>query len=168
MGIFRRLFSKTNREAPGVKLREMALQVTPEQLHIDAPKGKPFAAFMETSMPGACVTLSMIGDGSTSLYFSNGGGMIGGGEHESVRKETLDFLNLSAEFLEHLQPTSDFSLPPLGVTRFLLKTPEGFFSGQAKEAELISGKSPLAPLFLQGQNVITKFREAAQDKARSH
>lgn len=164
MGIFGRLFSKEykNGVGVGVKLRQVALEITPEQIEIISQPAKPFAAFMETGMPGACVTLSIIADGSTSLYFSNGGGMIGGGEYEAVRKESYAFLELASSFVHYLQPTIDLSLPPLGVTRFVLKTPEGFYAGQAAEDELVSQSSPLSPLFFQGQSVITKFREAAQ------
>ena len=151
----------------GRKLRQMALEATPDKLGLAPEKGEPFAAFMETGYPMACVTLSMIGEGSTSLYFSNGGGMIGGGEHASVKAETLAFLKLSRQFLSQMPATTDFSFPSPGVTRFILKTPEGFFASEALEADLAQGKSNLSPLFLQGQNVITKFREAAEAKKAS-
>ena len=93
--------------------------------------------------------------------------MIGGGEHASVKAETLAFLKLSRQFLSQMPATTDFSFPSPGVTRFILKTPEGFFASEALEADLAQGKSNLSPLFLQGQNVITKFREAAEAKKAS-
>jgi hypothetical protein len=40
-----------------------------------------WAILMETGLADACYTLVAVADGSASLYFSNGGGIIGGGEH---------------------------------------------------------------------------------------
>src|SRR5260221_1759958 len=38
---------------------------------------------METAYPKAVATLACFADGTTSLYFSTGGGMLGAGQHES-------------------------------------------------------------------------------------
>jgi len=150
----------------GAKLREMALNTTPEQIKVPRLPGQPFAAFMETGYPDACVTLSMIGDGTTSFYFSNGGGIIGGGQHESVRNETFAFLKLAASYVKDFEPTSDLTQPPVGVTRFIFKTPEGYFASQEDEDVLLRGSSPIQPLFVQAHRVITKFREAAEARRR--
>lgn len=56
---------------------------------------QPFAVLMETGYEEAVATLAVIADGTTSLYFSNGGGVIGAGQHAAVRKASSDFLPMS-------------------------------------------------------------------------
>ncbi|MGC3961509.1 MAG: hypothetical protein QM813_27370 [Verrucomicrobiota bacterium] len=51
----------------------------------------PIAVLMEFSLPQAIVTLLAVDDGTASLYFSNGGGLIGAGTSEAVRKGCLGF-----------------------------------------------------------------------------
>jgi hypothetical protein len=69
-------------------LRSMVLNLNPKDIGItkDNFPHPVFALLMETGYPEGSFTLSSVADGSTSLYFSNGGGIIGGGEHENVHK----------------------------------------------------------------------------------
>jgi hypothetical protein len=64
------------------RLRTQVLELTPAQLgdsvSVDAPI---LALLMETAYPEAVATLIAVADGSSSLYFSNGGGFIGAGAH---------------------------------------------------------------------------------------
>lgn len=57
---------------------DLDLAPTPELLHV-------WAALMEMAVSSATVTLVAVADGATSLYVSTGGGVIGGGHHETVR-----------------------------------------------------------------------------------
>ncbi len=43
-----------------------------------------WGALMETGYPRGTATLVALADGTTSLYLSGGGGIIGGGSHEAV------------------------------------------------------------------------------------
>ena len=69
---------------------------------------------MDTRYPEAVMTLVALADGTTSLYFSNGGGMIGGGEHPRVAAATRRLVDVAARFLTVLSPATDFPLPPAG------------------------------------------------------
>src|SRR5260221_1885309 len=51
---------------------------------------------METAYPKAVATLACFADGTTSLYFSTGGGMLGAGQHESVRAAASAILAAAA------------------------------------------------------------------------
>src|SRR5689334_11044465 len=63
---------------------------------------------METGYPGATATLFALADGTTSLYLSSGGGVIGGQAHESVRAATAALLAAANQMRRHLQPASSF------------------------------------------------------------
>jgi hypothetical protein len=59
-------------------LRAQALQLTAAQV---GPADAVFGVLMETGYPEAVVSLVALSDGTASLYFSNGGGIIGTGGH---------------------------------------------------------------------------------------
>jgi hypothetical protein len=115
---------------------------------------------METGYQEAAATLVAVADGTTSLYFSNGGGMIGAGEHAPVREANRRFLETARSFLAQLSEVSDLSPPSDGVTQFVAVTTEGLRSVVAREEELGEGRHSLSQLFYSGQDVITQMRLA--------
>jgi hypothetical protein len=62
-------------------LRQQALHLTPDQFGASFARAPILALLMETGYPEAVATLVGVADGTTSLYFSNGGGFIGAGTH---------------------------------------------------------------------------------------
>src|SRR5262249_10888815 len=106
----------------------------------------------------AVATLVAVADGTTSLYFSTGGGVIGAGEHEAVADPSRRWLLAAQEFLPTLSPTLEPPLPEPGLTRFVAVTPGGLLDAGAPEAELGGGEPPLSPLFYAGHDVITQIR----------
>jgi hypothetical protein len=141
------------------QLRQRVLELTPDQLG-DAAGAPPLALLMETGYPEAVATLVAVADGTTSLYFSNGGGMIGAGEHAPVREASRRFLETARSFLAQLSEVSDVSPPADGVTQFVAVTTEGLRGVVAPEEELGEGRHSLSPLFYSGQDVITQMRLA--------
>ena len=113
---------------------------------------------METGYPKAVATLVGVIDGTTSLYFSNGGGVIGAGGHSEVAAATERWLQTSVEFLPHLSAVREPPPPAEGLTQFVAVTPKGLLSVVAPEAELGEGGHPLSSLFYSGQAVITQIR----------
>ena len=69
-------------------LREMVFSAKSEDLGLKAPPDGPavWGLVMETGYPEAVMTLVALGDGTVSIYFSNGGGIIGLGEHPGPRQ----------------------------------------------------------------------------------
>jgi hypothetical protein len=51
-----------------------------------------WGALMETGYRRGTATLVALADGTTSLYLSGGGGIIGGGSHEAVATATKEYL----------------------------------------------------------------------------
>jgi hypothetical protein len=113
---------------------------------------------METRYPEAVATLIGVVDGATSLYFSNGGGVIGAGEHPEVAEATRRWLQVCDQQISRLSATSESLPPTAGLTQFVAVTSDGLLSAVAPEHELGAGKHDLSPLFHAGQNVITQIR----------
>jgi hypothetical protein len=113
---------------------------------------------METGYAEAVATLVSFANGSTSLYFSNGAGMIGGGEHESVANASRLLVATAERYLEELIPTDTFPLPAVGKVRFAVLTFAGSLTAEADEVVLNTGTHCLSPLFFTGQEVLTRLR----------
>jgi hypothetical protein len=150
-----------------VTLRNLALTLDPAQIDFKPDPSNPiFGVLMETGYKDAVVTLSAIGDGSVSLYFSNGGGIIGLGQHEGPRNACFAFLSDARQFISHLRRTKEFPLPQTGDTTFYFLTINGVLTLSAKEADLGNNRLPLSPLFHKGQEVITEARLVDEKRRR--
>ena len=58
-------------------LRNQVISLDPSKIGLKPDESNPiFGILMETGYKDAVVSLSAIGDGTVSLYFSNGGGII--------------------------------------------------------------------------------------------
>jgi len=115
---------------------------------------------METGYPEAVATLVTIADGSVSLYFSNGGGLIGVGEYEETRKASDSFISSASEYIQHAKLTKKFPLPKIGYSRFYFLTFNGIFTFESKEDDLGNKRLSTSPLFFKAQEVITQARIA--------
>jgi len=117
------------------------------------------AVLMETGYRGAVATLMTTADGSTSLYFSSGGGVLGAGGHAPVRTSSSAFLQASAKMIDLLQPTSEFPLPRQGFVRFYIVSTTNVRTAEGLEQDLGYNRHPLSPLFHLAHAVITAVRQ---------
>jgi hypothetical protein len=113
---------------------------------------------METGYERAVATLVGVVDGTASLYFSNGGGIIGAGTHAAVAEAGRRWLDAGRTFLPMLRETSDPPLPAVGMTQFVAVTPSGLLSATAAEDDLGNRRHELSPFFFAAQDVITQIR----------
>ncbi|NLA43958.1 hypothetical protein GX865_07530, partial [Candidatus Saccharibacteria bacterium] len=120
--------------------------------------------FMESGYQEAIISLRCIGDGSISIYFSNGGGMIGIGEHEAARVEGLKLINIANEYINKGEKVETNILPKNGETFFYIRTKTGNYLIKDIEDRLGDNKSEYSPLFYQAQNVITQARLIQEKK----
>lgn len=141
-------------------LRDQVLQLKADAIgQTDTAQSKVFAVLMETGYPEAVATLVAVGDGSASLYFSNGGGIIGGGEHEPVRKVCGEFLMLAQDFVSKSNTTDVFPLPRKGNVRCYLVTRGAVYTFEAPEDDLGYERHPCSPLFHKGHELIAAIRQ---------
>jgi hypothetical protein len=66
---------------------------------------------METGYPEAAATLVSLADGTASIYFSSGGGVIGGGPHDTIAAAARRFVSLSKNFLPAMAATRSTRCP---------------------------------------------------------
>ena len=164
MGWFQRLFggSSERRQVQADaynSLRMQVLQLTPSALALEeAGPARIIAVLMETYL-GPVVTLVAVADGTTSLYFSNGGGLIGAGAHEPVRMASTAFIDAAQNYLSRMVLTETFALPQRKHVRFYFVAGGGVYTAEALERDLGSGQHALSGLFHKGHEVITTIRK---------
>jgi hypothetical protein len=145
-------------------LREQALLVRAEALGFAASAALPhvWGVLLETGYPEGVVTLVALVDGTTSLYFSNGGGIIGAGEHASVRAANAAFLAAAEAQLGDFSPAAATPQPGLGRVCLHVRTFERTVGAEADEQELGEGGHALSRVFHAGHALISAIQEAAE------
>lgn len=150
-----------------MSLREAALRRDPEQLFL--PDGlkpdEPYGALMEMGIPNSVVTLACFADGDAGLYYKTGGGMKGGGSHETVRRAAKQFIALSHKALPRMVKTDSHPLPEAEKVRFYVLTPKGTFTTEANRQALGGSENELSALFYSGQDVVGQMRQVQEEKA---
>lgn len=141
-------------------LRAQILGLEPAEAGLQQGPTHPivWGALMETAYPRGTATLVSLADGTTSLYLSTGGGIIGGGFHQAVANATRSFLEGLERHLPMLQPDPDAALPAAGLVRIHALTYTGRLFADASEDDLGYGRHHLSPVFHAAQRVITELR----------
>lgn len=121
-------------------------------------------ALMEINLGQGMATLAVLADGTTSLYLSTGGGVLGAGEHESVRQAAHVFLQTALAHAASMQETEERPLPSAHHVRFYLVTNEALLTTEVAEQELARGGHPLSDLFAQGHKVIAAVIATRQQR----
>ena len=156
--------SKNPAEITTADLREQAFTISPHGLGLAQRGGaRVWAVLMETGYPDAVASLVTIADGTTSLYFSNGGGIIGAGQHAPVRAAAERFIAVANASVAHMANADSHPLPAIGRVRFYARTHDRLLTAEADETELGDGRHPLSTLFHAGHAVIAALREATPD-----
>jgi hypothetical protein len=140
-------------------LRQKVLTLDPSQIGVKpSPSSRIWGLLMETGYSDAVATLVMLADGTVSLYLSNGGGIIGAGQHEGPRKACESLLAAAPQFFGYARQSTDFPLPQEGRVRFHFLTFDGVFASEASEQDLGNNRHPLSALFYKAHDVITQLR----------
>ena len=121
-----------NSEAPEpaqvyLQLRERILNLDPAEMDLHPSSIAPhvWGVLMETGYPVGSATLIALADGTTSLYYSTGGGMLGSGEYIPVAEASKALVVEAEIHLRPMTPSTDFPLPEVGEVRFILLTYAG-------------------------------------------
>ncbi|MEW9572692.1 hypothetical protein ABQJ54_13110 [Rhodanobacter sp. Si-c] len=168
--IFAELFAKKKKTQDAAQqpkdvsagLRSMVLGLSPAEIGI-TPNSFPHQVWgivMETGMRDGYYTLAVLADGTASLYFSNGGGIIGSGEKLEVRQVSQQFIGSANRFVGSSKPAASLEPPSQGNTEFFFLTFQGVQTYAAPEVELGEKRDSLAPLFHAGHAVIAAVRQS--------
>jgi len=151
-------------ESPFEGLRDMAFTSTPEQLGLSLTSDKTivYGVIMDWEMGGATATTVSYQTGDAGLYLSTGGGVIGGGQHQSVNSAAKQFVSLAQRFLDKTTITETTPLPSTDEVRFYLLTNKGVFVGQEQMKNFENHSSSWLKLFEEGNNVLTELRKSSE------
>ena len=162
MGIFKKKKNEAPRQNIYPVMKERALQVSGQELQLAPSPELPntFGILMEENIGGGGYLLIAFAEGSVSLYFSNGGGVIGAGGHETV-------LNAAKRWLSAAQKTYDLGKettfePAARQIKFTWRGFAGNRSAVVSEAELKNPSHSLHKLFLAAHSVIAEIRKFEQ------
>jgi len=154
-------FKSPNKANPDVfhELRNMILSTDPKELGTSATDGPVWGLLMETGYSEGSFTLVALRDGTVSLYFANGGGMIGIGQHETPRRIAGELLALAPQYLSETSITTTYPVPTDGLTKFYFLTFDGVRTVEGKEDDMGNNRHALSPLFHKAHELIGAARE---------
>ena len=141
------------------QLREQALSLRASELGLTPNLSRVWGLLMETGYPEAVATLAVFADGTTSLYYSSGGGTLGAGDHASVATASKGLLRVADQHLDQFTPAKEHPLPQTGRVRFYVHTFDGIVTADRNEEDLGYERDSLAPVFHAGHAVIAAIRE---------
>lgn len=141
-------------------LRGRLFLTDPKTLGLSPEGGERFWGLMvDVGVESGVATLAVLRDGSISLYLSNGGGVIGLGQHDALHEKAAKLLELAEQFsLEGPEAERD-TLPSEGFTRFNFL---GFGGARAVEEEdenLEDGAHALSPLYEAAHDLLAAAEE---------
>ena len=151
-----------------LKLRQRLLSLSPTELGISASKAAPrvWGVLVEMGYEAGTATLTAYADGTTSLHFSTGGGLLGRGDYLPLA-ETAKALVAQAEAdMENMSRSTEFPLPEVGKVNFIVLTYAGIFAGAAPEKKLSVNTHPLAALYHCTQDAMSQLRMLAEKRRK--
>ena len=136
-------------------LRNMALHAT----DVSTIGGPIAGVVVDIPAEGGFASLSTLGDGTTSLYTSTGGGTIGAGSYGPVAQATSDLLSTVASHAASFANVDTGDWPPAGSVRFHLVSSHGNQYVDVPEASFWGRKKhDLMPMIQAAQGVLTGIR----------
>jgi hypothetical protein len=143
-------------------LRQQILDLDPAAAHLAPTAEHPhvFGGLMEMGIGGNVATLVVVADGTTSFYFSTGGGIIGTGVHESVKGPSRAFLAALERHVGELSPDSSDETPATAIIHFRALTfDRGRLLAAVPEPDLAAKRNLLWDVFFTGHALIAAIRK---------
>jgi hypothetical protein len=143
-----------------IQLRDRILRLQPAELGLAPTPSVPhvWGVLMETGYAVGIAILVSLADGTTSLYFSTGGGMLGSGDYAPVAEASKALVAQAENHLLQMEPATESRLPTVGQVIFSCLTYSGIYSAEADEVRLKSGDHPLSPLFVLAHETLEQLR----------
>ena len=144
-------------------LRRMALKVTPELLGLKnmGRVTHVFGVVIDWKSDNGTVTVAAYQTGDASIYFSAGGGIMGGGVYRKVRNAVFPLVKHAEDYVGKSEKTVTTLLPDRDSVGFYLLTNNGTFYAQEERKHIDYGTSDWCTLFNDANNVLTKLRQEA-------
>jgi hypothetical protein len=97
-------------------------------------------------------------DGTASVYWSSGGGLVGGRDHPHINSAAKALVAAARDIVEMVPRVDESPLPQPGRVRVSILTSDGIRAGEDDEASLMAGRGVLYPLFLRGNDIVGGYR----------
>jgi|LSQX01.2.fsa_nt_gb hypothetical protein len=144
-----------------IALRNLILNLKPSELSSELKEHFVTAALVDMDMGDVIISLACAADGTTSLYYSAGGGKIGlGHKYENVRKASLEFLYYSGQLFGSMHTTIRYPLPRNKMHHVHIVTVNGVFSIQLDMDGFDNYSDEIKLLIYYYQNVIKAIGDA--------
>jgi hypothetical protein len=142
------------------RLRNMMLQGSREKFSLPATskRTEPWGIVMDWGVENGTATVVAMSDGSASVYFSSGGGWMGGKGIEPVRLAAQKAVEIARVVELPRDPTTNYPLPETHGVYFYFLTDAGVFICRTTEQDLNSRSHPLRQTGDAMQQVISQFR----------
>lgn len=149
----------TDHQNPYLDMRTMAFSAKAEQLGLDTiADDKVYGLITEISMNPGTASVIAFSTGDTSLYLSSGAGFIGAGQHNEVRALVSEKVDGFQKYLSQAEKVTEPTLPADGKVNFNFLTKNGMYSVSENLSELENGRSKLAELFTEVNEIISQIR----------
>jgi hypothetical protein len=97
-------------------------------------------------------------DGTASVYWSSGGGLVGGRDNPYISSAAKALVAAAGDIVGVVPLVDQNPLPQPGRVRISILTSDGIRAGEDDEASLMAGRGVLYPLFLRGNDITTGYR----------
>ncbi len=147
-------------------LRNLILQGSRQKFGLPpASPAEPYGVLMDWGVSSGTASVVAMADGTASIYFSSGGGYLGGGQkHESIKAAAKKTVEAAVEVLPLLHPTTTFPLPKAGTATFYVLTDGGVLTATATDDELRLQTGPFLRLGNAAQSIISQYRVLEKKK----
>lgn len=146
-------------------LRNQALKIKPYDLHLDVTSNdQVYAAIVDIPINDKIATLCCVFDGTVSLYYCNGGGLLGLGQrYDTVRKSSGSLLISAGQTIPFLQYAYDVSVVRDGKAHVFLLVRDGIFQETIDMNHIDTEEKHKKFLNFLIQNVINSIRVSQND-----
>ncbi len=147
-----------------LQLRSRILSLDPAELGLSPTSAAPhvWGVLVEMGYTVGSAILVALADGTTSLQYSTGGGLLGSPGYSPLAEASRTLVTQAEKSLQHTSPSNEFPLPQPGQVRFFLLTYSGVYAGDATQKNLSKNGHPLSPLYQSAQGALGQLRLLAE------
>jgi hypothetical protein len=148
-----------------MELRTAALLRKASELGLDVEpnSNQPYGIVMDWNIGQATSTIVSFATGDASMYYSTGGGWLGGFGVEKVSSASKEFVIVAGGYVDKLNKVADYPMPPVGFMRFYIITPQGVYgSGDVDNDKLMKDGVDFSALNDAAQYLIFEISQVPQ------
>ena len=139
---------------------ETRFDVEPALVSDDTPRS--FGLIHEFWQQGVVVTMAAFKTGDLSLYFSSGGGILCGIQHDKVAETVRKTIPLLGALTPQLERSDEMERPEPGEVTFTIITTDGRYRSRLRAMPERNPKDANFQLLALSQGLISELRKASE------